>query len=102
MCSTATHRGVGGAEVDADDLLGADVELHGGGDAAAHGGARLERARVPREGVDADSLTAGVKASAGSAADADGAGSRGGRGSEDTVSVHLVSLRRTTFSSAKC
>ena len=86
-----THRGVGGTEVDADDLLGADVELHGSGDAAAHGGARLEGARVAGEGRGADGLTA--EASHGSAADADRAGSRDGLGAEDTVSVHLVSKR---------
>mmetsp|Transcript_7468 Transcript_7468/g.31055 ORF Transcript_7468/g.31055 Transcript_7468/m.31055 type:complete len:765 (+) Transcript_7468:164-2458(+) len=80
-------RGVGGAEVDADDLLGDDAQRHGLRGAAAHGGARLERLGVAGEAVDADRFLA--EASHGSAADAR-RGGRDGLGAEDTVSVHRV------------
>ena len=83
----STYRGVGGAEVDADDLLGDDAQRHGLRGAAAHGGARLERLGVAGEAVDADRFLA--EASHGSAADAR-RGGRDGLGAEDTVSVHRV------------
>lgn len=82
--AASTYRGVGGAEVDADDLLGDDAQRHGLRGAAARG-ARLERLSVAREAVDADRFLA----SRGSAADAR-RGGRDGLGAEDTVSVHRV------------
>ena len=82
--AASTYRGVGGAEVDADDLLGDDAQRHGLRGAAARG-ARLERLGVAREAVDADRFLA----SRGSAADAR-RGGRDGLGAEDTVSVHRV------------
>ena len=85
--AASTYRGVGGAEVDADDLLGDDAQRHGLRGAAAHGGARLERLGVAGEAVDADRFLA--EASHGSAADAR-RGGRDGLGAEDTVSVHRV------------
>ena len=81
-----TYRRVGGAEVDADNLLGDDAQRHGLRGAAARG-TRLEHLGVTREAVDADRPLA--EASHGSAADAR-RGGRDGLGAEDTVSVHQV------------
>ena len=82
-----TYRRVGGAEVDADNLLGDDAQRHGLRGAAAHGGARLEHLGVAREAVGADRPLAETRH--GSAADAR-RGGRDGLGAEDTVSVHQV------------
>jgi len=78
-------RGVGGAEVDTDDLLRDDAEGLVGGDAAAHGH-RASLEGLAGEAGHADSLTAAGEG----LADLHGAGGHGGL-SGDT-SAHLVSL----------
>ena len=80
-----TYRGVGGAEVDTDDLLRDDAEGLVGGDAAAHGH-RASLEGLAGEAGHADSLTAAGEG----LADLHGAGGHGGL-SGDT-SAHLVSL----------
>ena len=86
-----TYRGVGGTEVDTDDLLRDDAEGLVGGDAAAHGH-RASLEGLAGEAGHADSLTAAGEG----LADLHGAGRHGGL-SGDT-SAHLVSLTKVSDS----